>query len=177
MPTTKPPPFDRQKREQWLAFVQTLSPAADPRTIRLIGLLHRTGHALARVGETSLSAAGLSYAQYRLLMSLLFCEQFEGQAALNPSEISERQGISRNTASALISKLEAEGLIERELDQADRRKFIIRLTPAGRELVRDHASQHFHTIHQCFHVLTPEEQETMSQLLERLNESSALQRR
>lgn len=177
MSRMKRPPFDRQKREQWLAFVQTLSPAADPRTVRLIGLLHRTGHALARVGESSLSAAGLSYAQYRLLMSLLFCEQFEDKGELNPSEISERQGISRNTASALIGKLEAEGLIERELDQTDRRKFIIRLTPAGRELVRDHASQHFHTIHECFNVLTPEEQEVMGQLLERLNEGPALQRR
>jgi DNA-binding MarR family transcriptional regulator len=101
-------------------------------------------------------------------MNLLFAEQFEACSQLNPSEISDRQGISRNTVSALIRSLEEDGLIERHLDQNDRRKFNISLTAGGRERVRQHARHHFRAVHDCFQTLDAAEQETMSQLLEKL---------
>lgn len=168
MPKSRPPAHDPQKRERWLAFIQELSPDTDPQTVQLVGLVHRIAHTLHRVGENSLEAAGLSYAQYRLLMNLLFAEQFEGCNQLNPSEISDRQGISRNTVSALIRSLEEERLIERHLDQADRRKFNISLTAGGRERVRQHARHHFGAVHDCFRTLDAAEQATMNQLLEKL---------
>lgn len=171
MSKKSPPAFDPQKRERWVAFIEELSPDTDPETMQLVSLMHRVAHRLRQVGENSLEAAGLSFAQYRLLMSLLFAEQSEGCNQLNPSEISERQGISRNTASALIRGLEENGLIERHLDKIDRRKFNISLTESGRELVRLHARDHFHTIHACFKTLDAAEQTAMAGLLEKLNES------
>jgi DNA-binding MarR family transcriptional regulator len=173
MPKSRPPAQDPQKRERWLAFIQKLSPDTDPQTVQLVGLMHRVAHTLHQVGENSLAAAGLSYAQYRLLINLLFAEQSEGCDQLNPSEISDRQGISRNTVSALIRSLEEDGLIERHLDQIDRRKFNISLTAGGRERVRQHARHHFGAVHDCFQTLDAAEQETMSHLLEKLNVSLA----
>lgn len=163
-----PSPLDKQRRDQLLAFVRQLSPETDPAIIRLVGLLHRVAHALYQIGEHSLTEAGLSYSQYRILMDLMFSERFEDRDELNPSQISERQGISRNTASALIRNLEKEGLVERHLDENDRRRFLIALTDPGRALVEDHASRHFRHINQCFDDLTGREQRTMSQLLEKL---------
>jgi DNA-binding MarR family transcriptional regulator len=168
MPKNKPPAHDPQKRERWLAFIQKLSPDTDPQTVQLVGLMLRVAHTLHQVGESSLEAAGLSYAQYRLLLNLLFAEEAEGCDQLNPSEISDRQGISRNTVSALIRSLEEDGLIERHLDQADRRKFNISLTAGGRERVLQHARHHFHAVHDCFRTLDAAEQETMSHLLDKL---------
>jgi DNA-binding MarR family transcriptional regulator len=156
------------REESWLSFIQGLTPEVSPATVRLVGLLHRVGHSLRQVSEASLDEAGLSYAQFRILMNLFFAERFEGCAELNPSELSERQGISRNTASALIRHLEEEQLIERELDQQDRRRFGIRLTPAGRSRFVEHASQHFRVLDQCFADLGPEDQEMLAQLLQRL---------
>lgn len=109
-------PFDQQKREKWLAFVQGLNAEIDP-SVRLMDKLRMVSHALHQIGEGSLADADLSYARFRLLMRLLFCEEFEGRTELNPSEISEKKGVSRNTVSSLIRDLEAEGLIERHLDQ------------------------------------------------------------
>lgn len=160
-----------QKREQWLSFFGRLSPETDPATIRLVGLLHRAAHALYQLSETSLSQSNLSYAQYRILLNLLFGEQFEGICELNPSEISERQGISRNTVSALISNLEKEGLIERQLDQEDKRRFKIRLTDSGRDIIYTHASNHFKTIQRAFQSLSAAEQAAMSQMLETLSQN------
>lgn len=171
------PHHDEQKRQQWLTFVQQLSPDTDPRTIRLVGELHRVAHALYQLGENSLSEADLSYAQYRLLVNILFNEQFEADGGLNPSAISERQGISRNTVSALIRNLEKEGLVERHLDENDRRRFLIVLTPAGRARVRDHASRHFRMLHDCFDELSRDDQQTMSRLLGKLAESPCMKKR
>ncbi len=145
--------------------------------MRLVGLLHHTSHILRQISETSLAEAGLSLAQYRILMLLMFAEQFEDAPTMNPSELSERQGISRNTVSSLIANLEKEGLIERELDHEDKRRFLLKITQRGRDLVHTHARQHFHTLDECFHTLTHEEKENISHLLERVNESPVWQRR
>jgi DNA-binding MarR family transcriptional regulator len=133
--------------------------------------MRRVSHNLYQIGESSLAASGLSYAQYRILMSLFFCERMEGRDELNPSEISERQGTSRNTVSALIRNLEDEGLVERDLDKEDRRKFNIRLTEAGRALVSEHASKHMRIIAGCFSTLNGDEQEALSQILNKLGEN------
>ncbi len=163
----------QQKHRSYLAFFSELSPETDPETIRLVGLMHRVAHALYQLSENSLEEANLSYSQYRLLMELLYQERFEGRPALNPSEISEHRGLSRNTVSSLIRNLEAEGLVMRELDATDRRRFLIKLTDAGRQIVQKHASRHFVAMQACFAELSSDEKTTMSALLERLTVSTA----
>lgn len=156
------------RRQQWMELVHALHPDVDPSSVRLMDEVRQTAHSLRIIGTNSLAAAGLSYAKYRLLMSLMVSEEFDGRAELNPSEISERQGTSRNTISALIRDLEDDGLIERQLDQRDRRKFNIRLTDAGREKVRGHSGEHFRAIADCFGVLDKDELETLSHLMTKL---------
>jgi DNA-binding MarR family transcriptional regulator len=158
------------RRGQWLEFVQAMHPDIDPRAVRLMDEMRLAAHALYQVGEHSLVDTGLSYAQYRILASLLFCEWTGDQTGLNPSEISAHQGTSRNTISALIRSLEDDGLIERRLDDEDRRRFNIRLTESGRRKVLDHANHHMQTANQIFAVLSVEEQEILSKLLHAINQ-------
>ena len=54
---------------------------------------------------------------------------------LNPSELSGHLAVARNTVSTLLAGLERQGYITRELDPEDKRRFVIRLTPAGRDAV------------------------------------------
>jgi len=159
---------DEQKREKWIEFVQSLSPDIDPQAVRLMDEVGFVSRAIHHVGGQSLDEAGLSFAQYRVLMHLFFAEQMGSRGILNPSEISHRQGVSRNTMSSLIRNLEDEGLVERRLDPDDRRRFNISLTENGRSLVTNHARQHLSVMGKCFTVLTPEEQETLSQLLHKV---------
>ena len=160
--------MDRKRSVKWMEFMRAMHPDIDPKAVRLMDEVRRTAHSLRLLGESSLSATGLSYAKYRLLMSLLVSEELDGRTGLNPSEISDRQGTSRNTISALIRDLESDGLIGRRLDEHDRRKFNIRLTDEGRAKVRGHASEHFLTIAGCFGVLDSEEMDTLSQLMAKL---------
>ena len=166
--TTNPTP-DAEKRQKWMAFVQTLSPTIDPQAVRLMDELRMVSHTLYQIGESSLATTGLSYAQYRILLGLYFAQKMEHRSKMNPSEISERQGTSRNTISALIRSLEDEGLVERHLDHNDRRKFNISLTAAGQQKVSDHASRHMDVVGGCFGALSSAEQETFGQLLAKLS--------
>lgn len=170
MTQTTPPAPDPDKRQKWMAFVQNLSPNIDPHAVRLMDELRMVSHTMYQIGESSLAVTGLSYAQYRILLGLYFAEKMENRGELNPSEISNRQGTSRNTISALIRSLEEEGLVERHLDREDRRKFNICLTAAGRQKVSENASRHMDVVAGCFEALTTAEQETMSQLLAKLSQ-------
>jgi DNA-binding MarR family transcriptional regulator len=161
-----------EDRAEIVSFIQELDPNIDPQAVRLMDQMHHVSHSLLRIGETSLADSGLSLAKYRILMSLMMCEKTEGKVDLNPSEISLRQGTSRNTISSLISDLEEEKLVNRRLDLNDRRKFNIRLTELGREKVNKHAGSHLGAIAKIFGVLTAEEQEKLSRLLSKLERSA-----
>jgi len=55
---------------------------------------------------------------------------------LTPSELAEREAIKRPAATRIVARLEAEGLVDRATDPADRRVTLIAATPAGRDLLR-----------------------------------------
>lgn len=162
--------LNEQQREEWLEFLHAQHPDIDPRTLRLMDELRHVSHMLYQVGETSVATADLSYAQYRILMMLFFRERAGRTDGLNPSEISERSGTSRNTISALIRTLEDGGYIRRELDTEDRRKFNILLADPGRELVVAHIGRHMQVVNEIFRVLSSEEMEELSKLLHKVND-------
>lgn len=148
--------------------MQNFHPTIDPQSIRLMDELGFVARSLYHMGEQSVDEAGLSFAQYRVLMHLFFAEQMGDRSELNPSEISERQGVSRNTMSAFIRNLEEGGFVERRLDPEDRRRFNISLTENGRALVSQHTRYHLETIDHCFHTLDSDEQQTLFNLLQKL---------
>lgn len=154
--------------------MQAQHPELDPRTMRLMDEIRMVSHLLYQISESSVAQAELSYAQYRILMMLYFNERlnldqgdYEG---LNPSTISQNMGTSRNTISSLIRTLEDDGLIERQLDPNDRRKFNITITDRGRQLVTDHIGRHMQTVDVVFRTLDPAEMEQLSSLLHKLND-------
>lgn len=159
-----------EARRHWLIFLESLDSDIDPLTVRLMEQLRQVSHDIYQISEQSLAQAGLSFAQYRILMHLYFSREVHGRDALNPSEISDRQGTSRNTISALIRTLEESGYVARHLDQDDRRKFNIRITAEGEAIVRDNVLRHLKTIENCFGVLNSAEQETLLTLLTRASQ-------
>ena len=166
----RPPSPDDDTQHQSVSFAESLYAEGDPRVHRLMDELRKVAHQLYRLSESSLDESSLSYAQFRVLMTLLFNEWRGNMQGVNPSAISENQGTSRNTISALIRGLEEGGLIERQLDEDDRRRFYIRLTEAGRHKVREHARQHMQFVATLFAVFNSEELDTLGSLLGRLNQ-------
>ncbi|UCG25079.1 MAG: MarR family transcriptional regulator [Chloroflexota bacterium] len=159
---------DKEKRQKWMQFMHDFYPEISAQTIRLMDELGYVSRTMHHMGEQSVEDAGLSFAQYRVLMHLFFAEKMDDCGELNPSEISDRQGVSRNTISSFIRNLEDEGLVERRLDPNDRRRFNISLTDSGRALVRQHTGDHLQSLDQSFSALSPDEQATLLDLLHKL---------
>jgi DNA-binding MarR family transcriptional regulator len=157
--------INKEKEQRWIEFVRSISPEISPKAVRLMGEWRRIGYTLRQISEASVAESGLTEPQYMVLLSLYINEKIEGREMLNPSEISKWRGTSRNTISSLIRWLEDEGLISRQLDAHDRRKFNICLTEAGRVKVSQHAHKQFHIVGGCFNNLTQEEQSTLGDLL------------
>jgi DNA-binding MarR family transcriptional regulator len=61
----------------------------------------------------------------------------ERHGPLTPSELADRERIRRPTATQVLARLEAGGLVARAGDPVDRRSFLVSVTPAGRALLAE----------------------------------------
>lgn len=89
----------------------------------------RAARALARRFDIALKPAGLTSGQFSLLMSLNrpYPPKIGSVAAL--------LAMDRTTLTANLKPLERRGLVETEADPTDKRARLLRLTPAGREVL------------------------------------------
>jgi DNA-binding MarR family transcriptional regulator len=60
----------------------------------------------------------------------------ERHGPLTPSELAMRERVQRPTATKVVAKLEADGLVERTADPTDRRSSLIAVSDDGRALLR-----------------------------------------
>ncbi|MFN3331620.1 MAG: MarR family winged helix-turn-helix transcriptional regulator, partial [Caldilinea sp.] len=110
----------------------------------------------------------VSAPRWRILLRLWLEEQM-GCGAVNPTHLSRTQHVSKNTISEHLRTLEEDGLVERELDQNDRRQFRIHLTDAGRTLVRDLTPAYAQLLNQMLTAFTAEETAQLQHLLGKLH--------
>jgi DNA-binding MarR family transcriptional regulator len=110
----------------------------------------------------------VSAPRWRILLWLWIEEQM-GCGAVNPTRLSRAQQVSKNTISEHLRTLEEDGLIERELDQNDRRQFRIHLTDAGRALVRDLTPAYAQMLNRLLTPFTAEEVAQIRHLLGKLH--------
>lgn len=167
-PRSSPTAF---KDAQFLAFIESFSREADPTSILLFRQIRKANHLLTRFAEKQLERAGLSWPKFMLLTVLQGNENFGTGGGMQPSELSDLQGIPRNHVSMLLADLEAEGLIRRELNGTDRRKFVIHLTSQGRKTLKSKLTAQFRSITQCFGALDAPQRATLLELLTRLTHS------
>ena len=82
--------------------------------------------------------------------------------------VAEAVGINQSSTSELINKLESDGYLERKADPSDKRATLLFLTEKGTARaceVEDEREERFKDI---FGALTPEEKQTLSDLLDKL---------
>ena len=95
---------------------------------------------------------------------------------LTPSELADRERIRRPTATRLVARLEAEGLVERTADPADGRSSLLAVTAPGRDLLDQLRTRKDAYLAQRLRRLDPEERAALaraSDILERLLEDDA----
>lgn len=83
-------------------------------------------------------------------------------------ELGEKILKTSGNITLVIDNLEKRGLVIRERDSVDRRRFTIRLTPEGSELINKIFPEHSRTACTVFSVLTLDEQKQLGNLLKKL---------
>jgi DNA-binding MarR family transcriptional regulator len=85
--------------------------------------------------DNLLRPAGLTALQYTALTVL------ERHPDMSAAQLARNSFVTAQSMADMITALEGRGLIERHRDQADRRRLVVALTSAGRELLDDYRAQ------------------------------------
>jgi DNA-binding MarR family transcriptional regulator len=112
-----------------------VEPAED--TDALVMALLTASRALVGVSARSIAAVEhrVTLTQFRLLVVL----DAHGPTRLN--SLAARLGVASSTALRTVDRLVAAGLVDRRDNERDRREVVIRLTPAGHDVVREVTSR------------------------------------
>jgi DNA-binding MarR family transcriptional regulator len=90
---------------------------------------------------------------------------------LGMSALAERVLLSPAGTTHLVTRLERDGLLRREVDPTDRRKWFTVLTPAGDEALRKARHTHDAVLRRTiFAVITPAERRTLQRVWHRLSQ-------
>jgi DNA-binding MarR family transcriptional regulator len=130
--------------------------------------LHLNQHLSATLEEQLVRDAGLSAADYKVLVPL--SETTDG--VLRARELCSEIGWDRSRLSHHITRMEKRGLVAREECSEDGRGTMVRLTDAGKSAIEGAAPAHAEHVHLLFFdLLSKEELETLATVFARLLEN------
>ena len=115
------------------AAARAVAPAA-PQPM-LLYLVKQVELAVRSHLDNLLRPAGLTALQYTALTVL------ERHPDMSAAQLARNSFVTAQSMADMITALEGRGLIERHRDQADRRRLVVALTSAGRELLDDYRDQ------------------------------------
>lgn len=110
------------------------------------------------------SAAGLSAAQLFVLQQL----PKDGNLSLN--ELAARTLTDRSSVADVVDRLQTQGLVDRAVDLADRRRASVQITASGRRILSRAPEAPTAALIAALKALTPRERTTLARSLVRLNE-------
>ncbi|MGA9046972.1 MarR family winged helix-turn-helix transcriptional regulator [Sulfuricurvum sp.] len=128
-------------------------------------LIAKTRNILKNELEKELKPHGLTYAQRVILIRL--CEK----DGLTQKELAQDTYFEQSNMTLMLDKLELKGLIKRIPKENDRRAYLVKITPQGRELRGLLIKMGDHVIERAFRGVSEQQKEELSHLLKTLYEN------
>lgn len=147
--------------EQW----REQRPDVDTSPIGVIGRIHRLGALTGKALTANFQQHGLTREAFDVLATL---RRSGPPFQLTPTQLIQSLLLTSGSITNRVDRLEADGYVERLPDPKDRRSTLVGLTPAGQEAVDRALLSHMETERQLLTMLTPEEQESLAQLLRKM---------
>lgn len=130
------------------------------------GCLQFTNTVLRVLDETLSAAHGISVKEFDVLITLFNAPD----GRLRMTELAERVVLTPSGVTHLVTRLERAGLVQRIVDEHDRRSFFAALTRAGERRLRDARPAHNDVVRaHLTNRLTARELETLGDLWTRIN--------
>lgn len=149
------------RTESCLATTQERLPGYPLELIRLVRLVAHIQRYMEQSNNRRLKPHGLSYSSYHTLMMLYGSPDY----AISPSELSEATGERRTNITRICDELTAAGLVERSHSASDRRKIIVQLTEAGKNLVESLQTEMWTSAQQLYGNFSDKELQEFQRLL------------
>jgi DNA-binding MarR family transcriptional regulator len=105
---------------------------------------------------------------------MLHLNKTTGQPGIEQNNLAEKINVDRNTASLLVEQLVKKGLIERQVNGADRRSRLLSLTAKGEALYTRMRPAHVALNRDLLAPITPQEQKLLMGLLVRVVEGNLI---
>jgi DNA-binding MarR family transcriptional regulator len=102
------------------------------RAMRLATSIMRVQQLVLASLDAAVKPFGITFARYEVLVLLSFSQS----GSLPLSKVGERLMVHPTSVTNLVDRLDAQGLVERTVDAADRRRILASLTPAGRRVLK-----------------------------------------
>jgi len=96
----------------------------------------------------------------------------EKRDSVLPSEISGAMDISSARVAAVLNSLEGKGLVTREIDRNDRRRILVKLTPAGREQAEEYDRMSLSSAAHMLELLGEEDAKELLRILKKLADAA-----
>jgi DNA-binding MarR family transcriptional regulator len=160
-----------EMREHLVKHLMQFSGDIDIQGMELSSLIRVLANYYSAAIMHKTEAGELSGPRMGILLRLFAAEESGVKQALGPTELSHYQNVKKNTISSLLRGLEESGLIERTLDPQDKRAFMIRITKAGKELIKTTGPSRLKMMNDLSSGLSAEEKTQLIALLEKLRKS------
>jgi DNA-binding MarR family transcriptional regulator len=113
--------------------------------------------------------AGLTPLQYG---GLVYLSKLTGEPGIEQNTLANRLNVDRNTASLLVEQLVKKGLVERQVNSADRRSRLLSLTIKGEKLYERLRPVHLAANESVLTPIAPRERKILMSLLIRVIEGN-----
>jgi DNA-binding MarR family transcriptional regulator len=132
------------------------------------GALVRMGHILRygrRQDAAAFAGSDFTLEDYKTL-HVLMVQPYPAEAT--PAQLAEYSGVTRAAITSRLDRLVAAGLVTRSVDESDRRRVLVRPTPAGRELWDHHIYEGMAREQKLLQVLSLDELTQLNALLRKV---------
>ena len=123
----------------------------------------RVAHLIRRASMAGLAPLNLTPAQSRALRTIS-----RSESPIRMGELAAALGVVPRSATDLVDALQGAGLVERTVDQANRRSVLVELTQQGRDIQQAMADARAATAEMLFGTLEPAERALLADLLGRV---------
>jgi DNA-binding MarR family transcriptional regulator len=149
---------------RWAEYWQD-NPGFQPQVEGAITRMQNIVKRLKRADATAFAGSEFTLEDYRTLHALMV-QPYPTEAT--PAQLADASRVTRAGMTSRLDRLEASGLVTREVDPLDRRRVLVRPTAAGREAWDSYVHQGMAREQQLLRALGPRELAQLNTLLRKV---------